>query len=161
MIRSFDASISYATIDDGLKSWLAKNQRPLVVAFDDRTIGEMFSSQKKGLVLFNGADDNVLLEAFTSAAQEYSAGDSAPLVFTEINSKSEHLANFANYIKINHQTNPVILVSAGEQIKYVMSGEVTKENIVSFLANYESFKYGLTDEVKAAEEAAAPTEEEL
>lgn len=53
--------------------------------------------------------------------------------------------NFANYIKINRKTNPVVLVDAGSQNKYVLMKEATKENILEFLSNFEDFKYGLTD----------------
>jgi hypothetical protein len=120
----------------------------------------MFGSAKKGLVLFNGKDDSALLDAFTEAAKEYSSTDGESFIFTEINSKSEHLENFANYIKINHKANPVILVDAKGQTKYVLTSEPTKENIVSFLGNYNDFKYGLTDEVKADTQEEA-TEGEL
>ena len=161
MIRSFDSAITYGTIDDGLKAWIAKNQRPLVVPFDERTIGDMFGSSKKGLVLFNGADDEALVNAFKEAANQYSSTDGEALIFTEITSKSEHLENFANYIKINHKANPVILVEAGAQTKYVMKSEVNKDNIVEFLANYQNFKYGLTDEVKAEETKEEVQEGEL
>lgn len=69
----------------------------------------MFGSSKKGIVLFNGADDSALLGAFKEAAVEYSSTDGEALIFTEINSKSEHLENFANYIKIDHKANPIII----------------------------------------------------
>lgn len=165
MIRNFDATITYGAIDEGLKQWVAKNQRPLVVPFDERTIGDMFGSSKLGVVLFNGANNNVLLDAFTEAAKEYAATDKQSLIFTEINDKSEHLENFANYIKINHKETPIVFIEASSQTKYVMKEEATKENIVSFLDNYQDFKYGITDEVKAegeaTEEPAAAEEGEL
>lgn len=71
--------------------------------FDERTIGDIFSSKKLGAVLFNGANSDELLAAFTEAAKEYSATDAKPLIFTLIDSKNEHLDNFAQYIKINHK----------------------------------------------------------
>lgn len=150
MVRNFDATVTYNSLDDGLKSWVSKNQRPLVVPFDERTIGDIFGSSKKGAVLFNGENNNVILEAFTEAAKEYASTDGENLIFTEINDKSEHLENFANYIKIDHKANPIIVVEAESQSKFVMNAEITKENVVSFFANHESFKFGLTDEVKAA-----------
>lgn len=159
MIRNFDAAATYGSIDDGLKAWLSKNQRPLVVPFDERTIGDMFGSSKKGLVLFNGGDNEALLSALKEAASEYSSTDGEALVFTEITSKSEHLENFANYIKINHKANPVVLIEAGSQTKFVMKSEVNKDNLIEFLKNYQDFKYGLTDEVKAEEEAKEEVQE--
>lgn len=68
VIRNFADSVTYGAIDDGLSAWVAKNQRPPVVPFDDRTIGDIFGQQKLGLVLFNSEADNVLLSAFTDAA---------------------------------------------------------------------------------------------
>ena len=121
----------------------------------------MFGSSKKGVVLFNGGNDEALLTAFSEAAKEYSETDGDALIFTEINDKSEHLDNFANYIKINHKANPVVYVDAAGQTKYVMKSELSKDNLLEFLKNYEDFKYGLTDEVKAEEEAAQAQEGEL
>lgn len=161
IIRNFAEPATYTAIDDGLKSWVAKNQRPLVVPFDERTIGEMFGSSKKGVVLFNGANDETLITALKEAAQAYSETDGEPLIFTEITDKSEHLENFANYIKINYRTNPVILVEAAAQTKYVLKSEVTKDNLVEFLKNYQDFKYGLTDEVKVEETKEEVQEGEL
>lgn len=86
MIRSFDASVTYAGIDGGLKKWITNNERPLVVPFDERTIGDVFGSGKTGIVLFNGADSNVLLNFFQEAAKEYSNTDGAPVIFTDIGS---------------------------------------------------------------------------
>lgn len=158
MVRNFDEVITYSAFDDGLSVWINKNQRPVVVPFDERTIGDIFGSRKLGAVLFNSENNNVLLDAFTGAAKAYSETDAASLVFTEIPQGNEHVENFANYIKIDHKANPVILVDAGSQTKYVMKEEFTQENILNFLNNYADFKYGLTDEVKTEE---AATEEEL
>ena len=54
LIRSFDQPTTYGTIDEGIKNWISKNERPPVVPFNERTIGDIFSSGKKGVVLFNG-----------------------------------------------------------------------------------------------------------
>lgn len=154
LVRNFAESITYATIDDGLSAWVMKNQRPLVVPFDERTIGDIFGSRKLGLVLFNSEGNNVLVEAFNEAAKSYSETDGESIIFTEIPQGNEHIENFANYIKIDHKATPVVMIQAGDQIKYVMKGEVTKDSIISFLENYTDFKYGITDEVKAEEAAA-------
>lgn len=69
VIRSFDTPVTRRGIDGDLKAWLQKHDRPLVVTFDDRTIGEMFSAGKRGIVLFNGDSNNVLLDAFTQASK--------------------------------------------------------------------------------------------
>ena len=119
----------------------------------------MFGSAKKGVVLFNGESDAELLSAFTEAAKEYSSSDSDALVFTQITKKSEHLENFANYIKVDHKVHRVILVDASAQQKYVMQGEVSKENLIEFFSNHADFKFGLTDEVKSEDKGQA--EEEL
>ena len=63
LVRSFDASVTYPSLDDGLKNWIGHNERPYVVPFDERTIEGMFGSGKAGVVLFNGADSSVLTDA--------------------------------------------------------------------------------------------------
>lgn len=61
MIRSFGEPVFYASIDEKIKNWIAKHERPSVVPFDERTIGDIFGSGKKGLVLFNGESSTELL----------------------------------------------------------------------------------------------------
>jgi len=56
-------------LDEGVKNWIQKNQRPLLVPFDERTIGDMFSSKKPGAVLFNPTDSTELYESFAQAAK--------------------------------------------------------------------------------------------
>ena len=62
--------------------------------------------------------------------------------------------NFANYIKLDRKAFPVVVIEAKAQTKYVLKEEPTAENILSFLGDYKSFKYGITDEVKAEKAAA-------
>lgn len=71
IIRSFDQPTTYGQIDEGIKKWISKNERPAVVPFDERTIGDMFSSGKKGVVFFNGDSNEETLNAFTEAAKAY------------------------------------------------------------------------------------------
>lgn len=82
MIRNFDEVITYSSFDEGLSVWINKNQRPVVVPFDERTISDIFGSRKLGAVLFNSENNNVLLDAFTGAAKAYSETDGASLIFT-------------------------------------------------------------------------------
>ncbi len=60
-MRPFDSPATYAALDDGLKNWVSKHQRPLVVPFDERTIGDMFGSSKSGVALFNHEDSAAFL----------------------------------------------------------------------------------------------------
>ena len=159
LIRSFDSPVTVSSIDSNIKSWISKYERPPVVPFDDRTIGDIFGSGKKGLVLFNGDSSAELLEAFTAAAREYD-GEEA-IVFTEVDAQNQHLDNFAGYIKLDRKALPVVLVESKAQTKYVLKSEPTKENILTFLGSYTDFKYGLTDEVKADKPAETVTEEDL
>lgn len=69
ILRNFAESVSYNAIDDGLAAWVSKNQRPTIVNFDDRTIGEIFGEQKLGFILFNSEGNNILLNDFTEAAK--------------------------------------------------------------------------------------------
>ena len=136
LVRSFDACVTYTGIDDGLQAWISRNERSIVVPFDERTIQDVFGQAKTALVLFNGANSNVLLTSFQEAAQQYSSTDGPAMIFTEINAENEHLANFADYIKIKHEKSPVVLIKAKDQVKYVMKGEATTENILAFISNY-------------------------
>lgn len=71
--------MTIASTDSKLTDWISKHQRPAVVPFDERTIGDIFGSGKKGVVLFNGDSNEELLSAFTEAAKAY---DGESLVFT-------------------------------------------------------------------------------
>jgi hypothetical protein len=66
-----------------LTAWVKANERPTVVPFDDRTIGDMFSQAKPGICLFNKEGSNVLLEAFTESAKAAKAAGKQ-LIFTHI-----------------------------------------------------------------------------
>ena len=57
-------------INNELGAWIAKNERPLVVPMDERTIGDMFSSKKPGLVLFNHLDSKSWFNELEAAASE-------------------------------------------------------------------------------------------
>lgn len=67
------------------------------------------------------------------------------MIFAEIKASSEHIDNFANYIKVNYKLNPIILIDSESQNKFVMKEEASKATILSFLENREDYKYGLTD----------------
>lgn len=126
---------------------MSKNQRPTVVPFDERTIGDIFGQSKLGIVLFNGQDSNVILDVFTEAAKEYAATDGQPLIWTELKAGNEHLDNFSDYIKIKRDRSPLVMVNPGAQEKFVFKGELTKDSILDFVANYENYKMPLTEEV--------------
>lgn len=53
IFRPWDSVATYELVDQKLESWIRQNERPIVVPFDDRTIGEMFSKSKPGICLFN------------------------------------------------------------------------------------------------------------
>lgn len=42
IIRPFGDDATYDKVDDKLKDWIAANDRPLVLPFDDRTISSVF-----------------------------------------------------------------------------------------------------------------------
>lgn len=69
--------------------------------------------------------------------------------------------NFASYIKLDRKAFPIVVIESKAQTKYVLKEKPTKENILSFLANHNDFKYGITDEVKVEKTATETTEEEL
>ena len=82
LIRSFDAAVTYPSLDDGLRNWIGHNERPFMVPFDERTIEGMFGNGKVGVVLFNGADSAVLTDALLETSKDYAKTDGKPLIFT-------------------------------------------------------------------------------
>ncbi len=83
IIRPFGEAATYERADDKLEAWIRNNERPSVVPFDDRTIGDMFSSSKPGICLFNKEGSNVLTDAFTEAANTIRESGNQ-LIFTHI-----------------------------------------------------------------------------
>lgn len=83
IIRPFDEVATYEHADEKLESWIRQNERPTVVPFDERTIGEIFSQAKPGLCLFDREGSNVLLDAFTESAKAVK-GSGKQLIFTHI-----------------------------------------------------------------------------
>lgn len=77
---------------------------------------------------------------------------------------SEHLGPFADYIKTNPATMPIVLIEGKIKSKFVLvenPSDLTAEDITSFVESWTSGdakKYGMTDEVKVEE---APVAEEL
>jgi hypothetical protein len=69
IFRPFDQPATYEKADGSLEAWVKANERPIVVPFDERTIGDMFSQAKPGICLFNKENSNVLLDAFTESAK--------------------------------------------------------------------------------------------
>lgn len=69
IFRPFDEVATYEQADDKLEAWIRSNERPPVVPFDDRTIGEMFSQVKPGVCLFNKEGSAELLDIFTQSAK--------------------------------------------------------------------------------------------
>jgi hypothetical protein len=69
IFRPFDQPATYERADASVDAWIKANERPIVVPFDERTIGDMFSQAKAGICLFNKDNSNVLLDAFTESAK--------------------------------------------------------------------------------------------
>jgi hypothetical protein len=53
--------------------WLNKYSRPLVVDFDERTIGAIFRSSRSAIVLFNTDKSEELRNTLTSVAKDSEA----------------------------------------------------------------------------------------
>lgn len=83
IIRPFDSVATYEHVDEKLEGWIRQNERPPVVPFDDRTIGEMFSQGKPGVCLFNKQGSQGLIDAFTESAKQIK-GSGKQLIFTHI-----------------------------------------------------------------------------
>lgn len=153
IIRPFDSVATYEKADSKLEAWVRSNERPVVVPFDERTIGDMFSQSKAGLCLFNKEGSNVLLDAFTEAAKNVKESGKQ-LIFTHIEQNSEHIGPFADYIKTDPSKHAIVLIEGKIKSKFVLvqnPSEITAEDITSFVESWingEAQKYGMTDEVK-------------
>jgi hypothetical protein len=87
IFRPFDQPATYEKADDSVDAWIKTNERPIVVPFDERTIGDMFSQAKPGICLFNQGNSNVLLDAFTESAKAAKEAGKQ-LIFTHIDVNS-------------------------------------------------------------------------
>ena len=82
--RSFGETQSTSSTE-GLKEWIAKYERPVVYAFDDRTIGNIFGDRGVGVVLFESSEaGEALSQAFQDAATEIRINRGQNLIFTTI-----------------------------------------------------------------------------
>lgn len=68
MFRPFGDAAHYPLVDEAFAAFISKHERPLVKPFDDRTIGDIFSSGKQGIFLFNAGDNSDLSAVFANSA---------------------------------------------------------------------------------------------
>jgi hypothetical protein len=65
--------------------WIARHERPVVYTFDDRTISDIFSERKPGVILFASKDSAaVISEAFTATATGWRDESLTSIIFSEI-----------------------------------------------------------------------------
>lgn len=76
--------MTYERVDEKIKDWISSNERPPVVDFDDRTIGDIFSNKKSGVLLFDAAGEEALVNAFSNAANEWRQNHGTDLLFSHI-----------------------------------------------------------------------------
>lgn len=136
-----------------MKEWIAKYERPTVYPFDDRTIGNIFGDRGTGVILFQSSTaGEALTEAFNDAATEIRVNRGQPLIFTDIPTTGEHYAGLANYIKIQADKSPIVIVDGGKRAKHVLFGspaDITSQQIIEFV---EKFNNGQAKEFKLDEE---------
>ena len=90
MITPFGDDVTLEKADDGLKQWVSDNDRPLVLPFDDRTIGSVFQEGKDAILLYNSKSNKEFTANFNEAAQKQKEIDSGKLKFTEVNVRIYH-----------------------------------------------------------------------
>jgi hypothetical protein len=84
IIRSFGEPVSTA-VSEGVADWIKVHERPVVYAFNDRTIGDIFSERGSAAILFhNPQAGEALVAAFTDAATVWRVEKQKPLIFTDI-----------------------------------------------------------------------------
>jgi len=132
--------------------WVNKYSRPLVVDFDDRTIGAIFRSSRSAIVLFNTDKSEELKDVLTSAAKN----SEADFVFTEIIPSNDHFTKFADYIKVKVDKPKVVAILASDRKKAIYSKTLeglTAESLSEFLTslqNGSATTYGMEEEPKDA-----------
>lgn len=81
--------------------------------------------------MFDKEGSNELLDVFTQSAKAAKSAGSQ-LIFTHIEQNSEHLGPFADYIKTNPSTMPIVLIEGKIKSKFVLvknASELTAEDI--------------------------------
>ena len=154
MIRPFGEAVSTSE-HSNLQNWISLHDRPVVYAFDDRTIGEVFHRGNQAIILFQSASaGEVLNQAFKDAAEEWRVNRGNTLIFTDIPVSAEHYGGLANYIKIDFNKSPIVVIDGANRSKNVLSAnpnELDSAQIIAFLEEVQggnAKKYGLDEEVK-------------
>lgn len=84
IIRNFGETVSTAA-SESIANWIKTYERPTVYPFNDRTIAEIFSERGSAAVLFHSAQaKEVLVQAFSEAANKWRVEKQKSLIFTEI-----------------------------------------------------------------------------
>ena len=124
-----------------LKSFLEINITRSVMKFDEKTIQIVFGKASHGIFLFRDANaDNAknLDDIFTAVAKQIKS--KTRYVIADINDPLEK--KLADYIGITEKDLPTIRLcdSRSEIRKYKMEGEITEQNIIKFVENWEQGK---------------------
>lgn len=78
--RNFGEVLTHAGIEGRFSWWINKYSRPLVVDFDERTIGSIFRTQKSAIILFNAEKSDELNTVLETVAGQHEG----EFLFTEI-----------------------------------------------------------------------------
>jgi hypothetical protein len=70
-VRDFDAIATFTGDFSTLSKWIAKNDRPYFLPFDQRTIHRIFTETKKGVILINSniEENNALRQTIIEYAK--------------------------------------------------------------------------------------------
>lgn len=78
--RNFGEVLTHPGVEGRFSWWVGKYSRPLIVDFDDRTIGSIFRDQKNAIILFNSLKSEELTSILTTAA----GASESELIFSQI-----------------------------------------------------------------------------
>jgi len=141
IIRPFGEPVE-TLVDEDIKQWIGKNERPTVYPFNERTISEIFSESASAIILFQSpVNGEALNEAFAEAANQWRVVAGKNFIFTDIPPTGQHYGGLAEYIKIDVARSPIVFLDGGKRSKHILAVTapfLTAEKIIAFAESIES-----------------------
>lgn len=107
-----------------------------VVTFGEGAVNSIFKEKKEAIILFSNGNGDELQGAFAEAASSDESGRLYTVVDNVAN--ADHFRRFAEYLGVNVEETPKILLLKEARNKYLSSEPVTAEGIKTFVAKVES-----------------------
>lgn len=126
---------------EALKAFIAKNSSPLLMKFDEKCAQLVFGKSTPGLFLYRDAnsENSAELERIFSAVASHTQGR-IQVVVTGITEGLE--TRLAEYIGVTSADLPTVRIhdTRVDLKKYNMNGDITEENVLNFVSEWEQGK---------------------